>query len=181
MDINTERLLLRPWSMQDAEMLFTYAKDPEIGPAAGWAPHKNIEESKTIIEKMFMNDNVWAIELKKSGQLIGCIGYLNKSSGHMKMEEPDIEVGYWIGHPMWGNGYASEALDGLIRFCFNNLNCNTLWGSHFLDNHKSARVMQKCGFKEISIQNGTTNLELGSEFPIQIMNLSKTDWLLFNK
>lgn len=181
MDINTERLLLRPWRINDVELLFEYAKDPEVGTAAGWPPHKNIEESKMIIEKILMNDQTWAIELKNSGQMIGCIGYIKESSGHMKMGESEVEVGYWIGRPMWGNGYASEALAALIGFCFDTLHCDTIWGSHFLDNHKSARVMQKCGFKEVCIQNGSENLELGAELPLQIMNLSKSDWLLLNE
>ena len=91
MDINTERLLLRPWRINDAELLFEYAKDPEVGTAAGWPPHKNIEESKMIIEKILMNDQTWAIELKNSGQMIGCIGYIKESSGHMKIGASDVE------------------------------------------------------------------------------------------
>ena len=47
--LETERLLLRKWTEADADSLYTYAKDPEVGPVAGWPPHKNVEESKEVI------------------------------------------------------------------------------------------------------------------------------------
>ena len=49
MVLSTERLLLRPWRETDAESLYKYAKNPEVGPVAGWPPHKNIEESRDAI------------------------------------------------------------------------------------------------------------------------------------
>lgn len=48
--LKTERLILRPWSKSDAESLFEYAKDPEVGPIAGWPPHKSKEESLGVIQ-----------------------------------------------------------------------------------------------------------------------------------
>ena len=53
MIIETERLILRKWTQDDAESLFIYAKNPNVGPIAGWPPHKNIEESRDIIENVF--------------------------------------------------------------------------------------------------------------------------------
>lgn len=52
--IETERLILRKWTQNDAESLFAYAKNPNVGPIAGWPPHKNIEESKNIIDNVFL-------------------------------------------------------------------------------------------------------------------------------
>ena len=51
--LETERLLLRKWTEADADSLYTYAKDPEVGPVAGWPPHKNVEESKEEIRNVF--------------------------------------------------------------------------------------------------------------------------------
>lgn len=53
MILHTERLLLRPWTEADAESLFEYAKDPDVGPIAGWPPHKSIEESRNVIKDVF--------------------------------------------------------------------------------------------------------------------------------
>ncbi len=55
--IETKRLILRPWTLSDADSLYEYAKDPDIGPIAGWQPHKNVEESKHIIETVFNEKN----------------------------------------------------------------------------------------------------------------------------
>ena len=70
--METERILLRPWRESDAETLYKYASDPDVGPRAGWAPHQSVEESLKIIRTVF-NDvlNTWAIELKATGEAIG--------------------------------------------------------------------------------------------------------------
>ena len=67
MDMETDRILLRPWLESDAGALFKYASDPEVGPRAGWPPHESVEESLEIIRTVF-NDatNTWAIVLKET-------------------------------------------------------------------------------------------------------------------
>ena len=55
--IETPRLLLRPWSMDDAEQLFALASDPDVGPRAGWPPHQSVEESREVIRTVFANDH----------------------------------------------------------------------------------------------------------------------------
>ena len=69
--METERLLLRPWREEDAPALFKYASDPEVGPRAGWPPHKSVEESLEIIRTLFSGDHMWAIEWKETGEPIG--------------------------------------------------------------------------------------------------------------
>ena len=72
--METERILLRHWQKSDAEALFKYASDPEIGPHAGWSTHKSIKESLGIIQNFFNNDGTWAIVLKETDEASGCIG-----------------------------------------------------------------------------------------------------------
>lgn len=55
--LETERLILRKWTEEDAESLFEYAKDPEIGPAAGWPPHKSVEESRAVTKMYLMEQS----------------------------------------------------------------------------------------------------------------------------
>ena len=62
--METERILLRRWQDSDAEVLFKYASDPDVGPRAGWPAHKSTEESLEIIRTYFNNDTTWAIVLK---------------------------------------------------------------------------------------------------------------------
>ena len=90
--METERILLRPWRDADAEMLFKYASDPDVGPRAGWSPHKNIEESHEIIQNYFSNDHTWAIELKESNQVVGTIGYMLSGESNIEIGENDAEM-----------------------------------------------------------------------------------------
>ena len=75
MVIHTERLTLRPWRETDAASLFTYASVLDVGPAAGWPPHRSIEESREIIRTVFTAPHTFAICLPEySAPTIGC-GY----------------------------------------------------------------------------------------------------------
>lgn len=58
--LETQRLILRKWTEDDADSLFEYAKNPEVGPIAGWPPHKNVEESKEIIKNVFNGAECYA-------------------------------------------------------------------------------------------------------------------------
>ena len=107
--METSRILLRPWQERDDESLFKYASDPEVGPLAGWAPHKSREESREIIRTYFLNDHTWAIELKKSGEVVGCIGYLRHNESNISIGEKEVEVGYWVAKPFWNQGICSGA------------------------------------------------------------------------
>ena len=75
--LETERLILRAYTEEDAQGLYEYAKDPDVGPRAGWKPHESAEESREIIRTMFMPVEAWAIFLKEDGRLIGTIGLEN--------------------------------------------------------------------------------------------------------
>ena len=66
--METERILLRHWQESDAEALFKYASDPDVGPRAGWPTHKSAEESREIIRTFFHNETTWAIVLKETGE-----------------------------------------------------------------------------------------------------------------
>ena len=139
--METERLILRPWRESDAETLFKYASDPEVGPRAGWPPHKSVEESLEIIRTIFNNNRTWAIELKEIGEPIGCIGYFIYGESNIKIGENDVEAGYWIAKPYWNQGICTEALRLLIDYCFNEKKFHTLWSDFFVDNPASGRVM----------------------------------------
>ena len=72
--LETERLYLRPWTDDDAEALFELAKDPDVGPAAGWPAHKSVEESRDIIHNVLSAPETYAIVCKEDGRLIGSVG-----------------------------------------------------------------------------------------------------------
>lgn len=140
--IETERLILRPWREEDAADLYKYAKDPLVGPAAGWAVHKDEADSLNILRTVLMVENTWAVTIKGSDEPVGSIGYFPCRE---EQAQGAPEIGYWIGVPFWGNGYIPEAVRALIARCFAE-GAPAVWCAHFEENAKSCRVIEKCGF-----------------------------------
>ena len=144
--IKTQRLILRPWYEEDAEALYTYAKDPEIGPPAGWPPHTSVEHSRQIIQNVLTAPETYALCLK-DGSPIGSIGLKLKGSTDMTDREDECELGYWIGRPYWGQGLIPEAARALLQYAFEELGMQTVWCGYYEGNEKSRRVQQKLGFQ----------------------------------
>jgi len=145
--LETERLVLRTIEESDAADFYEYSKSPIVGPDAGWKPHESIEESKKVIQ-MFRNEmEVWAIELKETGKIIGSVGIHKSSKGDLKY---DRELGYALSDKYWGRGIMTEAAKKVIEYAFcEATGINTICVSHFTFNHRSERVIDKCGFKYI--------------------------------
>ena len=147
MILHTERLILRPFEEKDAKSLYEYAKDPDIGPIAGWPPHKSVEETRQIIKNVLSEKESYAVCLKLDNIAIGAIEL--KLNGHTDMTKKDdeCELGYWIGKPFWGQGLIPEAAKEIIRHGFENLSMKKIWCGYYDGNNKSKRVQEKCGFK----------------------------------
>ena len=146
MEMQTDRILLRPWQESDAEALYKYASDPIVGERAGWPPHQSAEESLEIIRTVFNNPTTWAIVLKETGEAIGAMGYMPDCPLNLPAREGEPLVGYWVGKPYWNQGICTEALQLMIERIRKETNYTSLIGSHFIDNPASGRVMEKCGF-----------------------------------
>ena len=146
MILETKRLILRRWEETDAESLYEYAKDPAVGPIAGWPPHKNVEESLSVIRHVFTGAECYAICEKGSNRAIGAVEL--KLNGHTDMteREDECELGYWLGKPFWGRGYMPEAAAELLRRGFETLGMTTVWCGYYEGNEKSRRVQEKLGF-----------------------------------
>ncbi len=147
MVLTTERLVLRPWKVADAESLFYYAKDERIGPIAGWPAHQSVEESREVIRNVFSQEGVFAVTLKGDDTTIGCIGLLTGSRSNFPIDEDEGEISYWIGVPYWGKGLIPEAMKEIIRYGFEDLMLKCLWCGYFDGNEKSKRAQEKCGFR----------------------------------
>ena len=174
--LETNRLILRHWVESDAESLYEYAKNPEVGPIAGWPPHKDINESLSVIKNVFTGAECYAICEKGSNRAIGAVEL--KLNGHTDMTERDdeCELGYWLGKPFWGKGYMPEAVRALLRHGFETLGMTTIWCGYYDGNNKSKRVQEKVGF----VYHHTCN-----DVPVPLLNekrightnyLSKEQW-----
>lgn len=145
MNIETERLVLRPIVEGDADDIYKYSRGANVGVNAGWQPHQNIEETREIMKVVFLNqESVFGIELKNTGRLIGTIGLIPDP----KRENDKVRmIGYAIGEEHWGNGYMTEAVLALLHFGFNNLHLDLISASCYPHNERSKNVLKKCGFR----------------------------------
>lgn len=172
--IETERLILRPWKIEDAEELYQLAKDERVGPIAGWSVHKSISESEETIKTVLSDPETYAVFLKEQAQVIGSIGLMKPKSPFIK--ENEMELGYWIGVPFWKKGYAAEAAKAIIDYGFTELNLNAVWAGYYDNNLKSKRVQEKCGFLYQLTQE--VAVKLLHENRIEHFNkLSRANWL----
>jgi len=143
--IETERLILRPIVENDAEALFAYCQNENVGKNAGWKPHENLEETREIMKQVFLNqENVYGMVLKESGKLFGTIGLITDPE---RQNDKTRMVGYAIGENEWNNGYTTEALKALIRFCFSKLGLQLISAYCYPYNIGSKKVLEKCGFQ----------------------------------
>ena len=146
MELTTERLLLRTGKETDAESLYEYAKDPEVGPIAGWPVHTSVENSREIIRGVLSAEETYAVCLKEDGKAIGSIGLMIGTASNLNLPDTEGEIGYWIGVPFWGQGFIPEAVKELLCHGFEDLKLNKIWCGYFEGNIKSKRVQEKCGF-----------------------------------
>jgi RimJ/RimL family protein N-acetyltransferase len=97
------------------------------------------------VETVFSADGTFAVVLKETNLPIGCIGYMRNAN--IPTKEDEVELGYWLGKPHWGQGFIPEACKVLIKYCFETLECSRIWAGYYNRNRNSCRVLQKCGFQ----------------------------------
>lgn len=168
--MKTERLRLRPWREEDAEILYRWASDPELGPAAGWKPHESVEDSLNVLRTILMKPDTWAICLGDGDEPIGSIGAFPCA---LEQAQGQPEIGYWIARPYWGQGLMPEAVRCLIGRCFDR-GAEAVWCAHSVTNHKSRRVIEKCGF--VFRREADWTSSLGDVRRIRYYSISREDW-----
>ena len=146
MILETRRLILRPWEETDAEELYRHAKDPMIGPAAGWPPHTSVEDSLGIIRNIYFDEYTFAVVPKAVSKAVGCVRIMRGAAGTAHKQEDEAAIGYSIGRQYWGQGLIPEAVNESMRYGFEDLGLECIWCAYYDGNEKSKRVQDKCGF-----------------------------------
>ena len=141
MTIRTARLLLRAPNPSDARQISLLAGDYEVASMTGTIPHPYTERMAAHwLASMLDGEEGVVFAIERLGTLIGCTGYRAFSRDH-------AELGYWIGKPYWGMGYATEAVRALVQYAFATDDFAYLTVGHFSNNPASARVIAKTGFE----------------------------------
>ena len=166
----TPRLLVRTWDPgADAAPAFEIYRDPEVMRYLGFptgAPRKSVEEQREALEKTIaryaaLNDGTgaWAIVRKPDDQIVGtCL--LKRLPDADKKDTNDIEVGWHLGRPYWGNGYATEAGRGAIEYGFNVLKLPAIFAVVYAENVASIRVTQRLGMTPLGKTDKYYGVEL---------------------
>ncbi len=176
MILQTKRLILRPWEESDAEDLYLYAKDPAVGPAAGWPAHTSVENSLSVIRSVLSMPETYAVVPKNVGHAVGSVGIMCGKASNIGIPDDEGEIGYWIGVPFWGQGLIPEAVNELIRHSFEELKLTKLWCGYFDGNEKSKRVQEKCGFIYKYTKHGEKWVTINKTVDEHITCLTLENW-----
>ena len=142
--LKTERLLLRPFRREDAPAVHAHCGEWNIARMLTRVPHPY---SREMAESWIVShEGDW----RGGGEITFCIEQNSEAVGAISLRRTadlTYELGYWLGEPFWGKGFATEAARGAMRFAFEELGAEKLTSGHFQDNPASGRVLEKCGFR----------------------------------
>jgi [ribosomal protein S5]-alanine N-acetyltransferase len=146
--LKTERLVLRPLTLDDAATVARLAGSREIAHTTISIPHPYSEEqarawiAARTSQSGTGKEVVFGIATKEDARLIGAVGLREVDAEHSQ-----AEMGFWIGVPSWGRGYATEAARQVVRYAFEELELNRVYAHHLVRNPASGRVLEKVGMK----------------------------------
>jgi len=149
MYLQTQNLFLRPVIRQDAQDIFAYSKDSQIGENAGWKPHETLEETKEILETLFMEKPlIFAITQNNQPNVIGTIGLIPDP----KRDNPNaLMLGYSLSFSHWGKGIMTEAAKVVISYAFSYFDIPLITAYTYHFNTRSQNILKKCGFLQEGI------------------------------
>jgi ribosomal-protein-alanine N-acetyltransferase len=173
--IETERLLLRKITFDDAPDIFDYASDPEVSKYMGWEPHQSIQETYDYLERAMKryqehNPGPWAIVHRGNAKMIGTCFFSSWDRQHNS-----AEVGYMLNRRYWGQGYMAEAVRAIVGFGFRELGINRIQARCNVPNVGSARVMEKVGMSFEGVLRQQL-FEKGSYIDVKIYSILKSEW-----
>ncbi len=164
--IETDRLILRKFRLEDAEDMYAnWASDPEVTRFLTWQPHPNVDATKSLLSDWIQRYEDggyfnWVMELKETGKAIGNISVVK-----LKENTETADMGYCMSRAYWGKGLMPEALRAVMDFLFDVVGVNRVAACHDVNNPKSGRVMDKAGMKQEGILRvaGRNNLGICDE------------------
>ncbi len=141
--LETARLRLRPYSDADIAELLPLIGTHEVAATTLRIAHPYTEQDARDFFALAQEpDKIWlAITLRADGRQIGGAGL------RLDLQHQHAELGYWLGLPYWGQGYATEAAREMLRYGFEDLGMHRIHASHFRHNPASGRILKKIGMR----------------------------------
>ena len=168
----TERLVLRKPHEDDVPELALLANNRRIADMLSRMPHPYGEAEARAFVAMAGEEGgrlgaVYAVTLAETGAFVGCAG--------LSPAERGLSLGYWIGQPYWGQGYATEAAHALIDAAFRATNVEELHVACRVTNTASRRVIHKCGFQYAA--QGMMHFITAGQVPVERYRLDRATWI----
>lgn len=147
--LETARLILRPFEQRDIQPFSAYRSDPYVAKYQGWQAPFSLEQATRFVDEMMTRTpgepGQWyqfALELKKSGEMIGDCAFQRLAEDHAQ-----AEIGFTLASPFQGQGYGTEAVRRLIDYLFGDLSLHRLRANCDPDNLASSRLLEKVGMR----------------------------------
>ncbi|MDE6945829.1 MAG: GNAT family N-acetyltransferase [Anaeroplasmataceae bacterium] len=138
-----KNIIIRDLKYNDLDAYFLYGQDPNVGPNAGWKPFTSKEVAGRVLTSQIFNKETYAITLKEKDVLIGTISLYNSS---IRKYNKAKSLGFSLNSSYWGYGYMPQAVKLIVAYAFENTDCEVLELGHHIENYRSKRVAEKCGF-----------------------------------
>lgn len=171
--LHTERLVLRAFDPNDAVDVYAFGHSETVGRMAGFTPHKTLEDSRRMVEQFIASGAVWAVVEKRTGHVVGFVSLHKDDSRYTANAR---KLAYTLAEEVWGQGYATETCRELIRYAFEELDCQVLAVTHFPFNQKSKRVIKKLGFTYEGILRHAHDLPDGSVSELVCYSLLRSEY-----
>ncbi|PRD53338.1 GNAT family N-acetyltransferase [Phyllobacterium myrsinacearum] len=178
----TERLVLRAPHTEDVDAIARLADNPRVAEMLSRMPHPYTQDHAVDFVRRAnageIGKCVYAITLAQSGTFIGCCGINYRRSQDVRMSEPrkdELEIGYWLGEPYWGKGYATETAHALVDLVFRATQVEKLHASCRVSNIGSRRVLYKSGFQYAN--TGMMDSLAAGNVPVERYMLDRRTWI----
>lgn len=179
-EFESQRLILRPWTMDDAEDFFEYARVEGVGEMAGWPHHQTIDETKAVIQMFLKAGTCLAIVYNESNKVIGSIDLRDEANPMLVDKEMrNANMGCVLSKDYWGQGLMPEAAKILFDYVFENDLVDNIYAGYFDHNLQSKRLQEKLGFNKVGeIDKKTAS---GKVEHLIVNKVTREEWLRLRK
>lgn len=173
--IHTERLILRKFTIDDAQTMFdNWAGDERVTRYLTWSPHESPEATRQLVEHWcaaYEKPNTYNWVIEYNGAPIGNISVVSLSE-----RSEYSELGYCMGYAYWNKGLMSEAANAVIDYLFSEIGVHRVGISHAVNNPASGRVAQKCGLSFEGTKREFFKASTGEFFDISEYGILRSEW-----